>query len=190
MHLELFTARLRQAIHWTERLAAGFDFERGNYGTVFRQTNPLIDGQLLYHIDGDYTTWNVDVHSLNNYQQALRAALAQRVAALPEVGVEAKSLDLPGLGRVLLFETQYTTHDGIAIAESKCFVDESEVPPIDTWFHLQEQVPGYRTPILYCWIPKAFEGVMQDAIDVEMLGSYEWLDVAAPELYNEVIMRL
>jgi hypothetical protein len=197
MHLDLFTARLRQVLPWTERLAAGFDFDRGDYGTVFRQLNPLIDGRPLYAFgrgtnlagyDSSYACWNVNDYSLGNYRQALRAALAQRVAELPAPSAHVR--ELAALGRILLFETQCTTHDRVAIAESRCFVDESEVPPIDTWFHLQEQVPGYHNPMLYCWIPRAFEPVMQDAIDVEMLGSYHWLDEADPRLHDQIRARL
>lgn len=196
MNLDLFTPHLRRAIQWTERLAAGFDFEHGDYGGVFRQTNPLIDGQRLYRLDrggldyGDtYTTWNADDYRLRSYMQALGAVLGQRAAGVPDTD-EPRPAELAALGRILLFETQWTTHDGIAIVESRCFVDESDVPPLDTWFHLQQQVPDFHNPVLYCWIPRAFEPIMQAAIDVEMMRSYHWLDEAAPQLYGRILARL
>jgi hypothetical protein len=86
------------------------------------------------------------------------------------------------LGRILYFETQVTTHDGTAIVHSDCFVDESDVPPIDTWFYFDEEKRN-----LFCWIPREFEEVMQKAIDVEMFESYHcWIKrdpIRTPEVW-------
>ena len=155
MHLALFTARLRQAIQWTGRLAAGFDFDHGDYGRVFRQTNPSIDGQPLYQLEpaGDWyagtRAWisNRDL-SVAGYQEALRAVLARRVATLPAPAAPLDGAALLRQGRVLGFETQLSTFDGAPIVESRGLVDEGDVPPIDTWFYLREQVPGFECPIL------------------------------------------
>lgn len=193
MHLELFAARLRQVIQWTAHLAAGFDFARGDYGRVFRQTNPRIDGQPLYHLqpagnwyDGTRARMADRGFSFAGYQAALRTALARRVATLTPPAVPPTGAALLRQGRILSFETQLSTYDGAPIVESRGFVDEGDVPPIDTWFYLREQMPGFDWPVLYCWIPDAFEPVMQNAIDVEMLASYHWLDEADPALYEQV----
>ncbi|GAB3826067.1 hypothetical protein [Hymenobacter jeollabukensis] len=193
MNLELFTARLRQVIPRTERLAAGFDFERGDYGRVFRQTNPLIDGQPLYRLEpaddwyeGTCASMDGRCFSAAGYQEVLRAALAHREEPRARLG----GAGLLDRGRILGFETQLSTYDGAPIVESRGLVDEEDAPPIDTWFYLREHVPGHQFPVLYCWIPKPFEPVMQQTIDVEIMGSYHWLDEADPELYDQVLARL
>ena len=197
MHLELFTARLRQVMQWTERLAAGFDFERGDYGRVFRQLNPLIDGQPLYQLqpagnwyDGTRASMDGRGFSFTGYQAALRAALAQRVATLTPPAAAPRRAGLLKQGRILGFETQLSTYDGAPIVESRGFVDEGDVPPLDTWFYLRERVPGFEYPILYCWIPQAFQELMQHTISIEIMDSYHWLDEADPELYRRVLERL
>jgi len=81
-----------------------------------------------------YTAWNLDVYDLNNFEQALKIAFKQRDTEA--INMDFSFADFQRLGRVLYFETQVTTHDGAAVAESNCFVDESDVPPIDTWFYL------------------------------------------------------
>ena len=177
-----FTTQLKQVIKWTEKLSKDFDFETGFYGTVFRQTNPSVNGTKLYSFDGDYATWNLEDYDQRLYEQLLEAAINSRDKIYhPDLA------DLDNLGRVICFQTCCTTHDGAPIVASKCFVDEGDVPPIDTWFYLKKNYyhDEYRAnQTLFCWIPKQFEEVMQDAISVEILGSYSWLDKNDRLLYN------
>jgi hypothetical protein len=80
-----------------------------------------------------------------------------------------------------------STHDGAPIAESKNFVDEADVPPIDTWFYLKRKYSHSEhlcRQSLFCWIPKKFEEVMQQAIDVEILDSYRWFDENNKDIYE------
>jgi len=188
MELPVFIRRLEQAKAWTDQLTKDFDYVNGWYGTVLRQTNPLVDGKPLFTTDGDYTTWNVDPYELDYFQQALGTVWAQREQVL---GATVPVLHgLAECGRILCFSTGVTTHDGAAIIDSQCFVDESDVPPIDTWFYLQEDFRTALHPTLYCWIPKGFESVMQAAIDVEMMDSYAWLDEEAPVFYAKLMAAL
>lgn len=169
-----FVKQLKQVIGWTEKLSRDFDFETGFYGTVFRQTNPVINGIPLYSFDGDYATWNLDDYNPNLYETLLAAAIDARD--------KIEDIDLANigeLGRIICFQTCCTTHDGAPIVESQCFVDEGDVPPVDTWFFLKDNYyhSDYRSDqTLFCWIPKPFEPMMQQAIDVEILDSYSWLD--------------
>jgi len=73
------------------------------------------------------------------------------------------------LGKVLRFEIG--------------FVDDSDIPPIDTWFYVTKKY-------LYCWIPTLFLDKMQDAIDVEILNSYEWLEKVDPALNIEMEKKI
>ncbi|MGI4872335.1 MAG: hypothetical protein ACRYFX_14305 [Janthinobacterium lividum] len=174
-------------------MAQNFDYQTGNYGTVFRQLNPVINGQPLYTIDGDYATWNSDVYDIANYEQALQVSFAQRDTQ--KTTSDLATYNFSELGRIVCFTTKHTTHDGAAIVDSRCFVDESDVPPIDTWFFLQTSSPPYNPiyhhrPVLFCWIPKEFELIMQQAIDVEMMKSYTWLDEAEPRLYQRILAAM
>jgi hypothetical protein len=188
MSTSLFIRRLEQVSVWANRLIKDFDYVNGWYGTVLRQTNPLIEEHALFTLDGDYTTWNVDPYEVAYFQQALAAVWEQREQSL---GPSIPLLDsLAGKGRILCFSTCLTTHDGIAIVDSQCFVDESDVPPIDTWFYLQENFLDAHRPTLFCWIPKGFENVMQAAIDAEMMRSYEWLDEIVPVFYATLTTAL
>jgi hypothetical protein len=169
-----FTCQLKQVIKWTEKLSMDFDFEGGFYGTVFRQTNPIVNGTKLYSFNGDYATWNLDDYDNVLYERLLETAINCR-----DKIYHLDLANLDDLGRILCFQTCCTTHDGAPIVASKCFVDEGDVPPIDTWFYLKNHYyhSDYRAnQTLFCWIPKQFEEVMQDAISVEIFDSYSWLD--------------
>lgn len=134
----------------------------------------------LYSFDSDYTTWNLDDYNPNVYYQLLRAAIDVRDK---ELDIDLSGID--HLGKIISFETCITTHDGAPIAESQFFVDESEVPPIDTWFYLKRNYDhGNRLCdlALFCWIPKEFEELMQRAIDVEIFDSYRWVHQNDPAL--------
>ncbi|MFC3336628.1 hypothetical protein [Flavobacterium palustre] len=169
-----FTKNLIQVICWTEELSKKFDFQNGKYGLVFRKTNPELNGSKLYSFDDDYATWTIDDYSFDNYDLLLDLALKQRPNSDQ---VDLSKLD--ELGRILSFQTCVTTHDGAPIVESRNFVDEGDVPPIDTWFYLKRNYfhSDYKCEqSLFCWIPKKFEKVIQQAIDVEILDSYRWFD--------------
>ena len=179
-----FVQNLGQVIGWTEKLSKGFDILKGKYGLVFRHTNPELDGHRLYSFDDDYATWTVDDYSFDNYDRLLSLALQQRPVIKP---IDFTKLEESG--RILSFQTCITTHDGAPIIESKHFVDEGDVPPIDTWFYLKRNYlhSGYKCDqVLFCWIPKQFEQVIQDAIAVEILDSYRWFDENDSETYKKI----
>src|SRR5688572_24028866 len=177
-----FITQLKQVIKWTEKLSKDFDFENGCYGTVFRQTNPSINGTNLYHFEGDYATWNFDDYDNILYERLLETAINSRDKIYnPDLA------NLDNLGRIICFQTCCTTHDGAPIVASKCFVDEGDAPPIDTWFFLRNNYyhAEYRSgQTLFCWVPKQFQEVMQEAINVEILDSYSWLDKNDTQMYD------
>jgi hypothetical protein len=184
MDIIQFSKQLAQTIVWVDRFTKDFDYECGNYGTVLRKTNPIINGLRLYNVDVDYATWNVDDYNVQNFNLALCTLLEYRNSELesyPNVVTELKSV-----GRILCFSTLVTTHDGMAISDSQCFVDESDVPPIDTWFYLEPHFLDMHRPTLFCWIPIAFQGVMKKAMKAEIMESYDWLDEVAPVFYEKV----
>ena len=147
-----FYVNLKKTICWTEAIISRIeDTSKIDYATVLRTTPGLTP------------TAGID------YNAFLKAALSVRTGTnLPNQKVEE-------MGRILQFEIDVTTHDGAPFAEDG-FVDESDIPPIDTWFYVTDKY-------LYCWIPTLFIDVMQRAIDVEIMGSYTWLDGAIPSDY-------
>lgn len=196
-----FRNKLLQVITWTEQLSKGFDFENGKYGLVFRQTNPIYKELPLYQfgrqsdeISGhnfdydfgeDYTSWNDMDYSLDSYDYLLNEAIKSRIG-----NANFNLSELDSLGRILSFQTCITTQDGAPIVESKNFVDESDVPPIDTWFYLKRDYfhSQYRCDqVLFCWIPKKFEELIQQAMEVEILDSYRWLDDNDAKFYQRII---
>lgn len=195
LDLAAFVPRLKQVIAWTDRLVQGFDFEGWNYGDVFRQFNPVINGQPLLTIDRGYAIWNADDRDIAVFEQALKAAFGER----DTYGAVETSLNLvvgnfTELGRILCYELEVTTNVGDAVVESSCFIDENDAPPIDTWFFLGEDFPAKGTSMLFCWIPKQFESKMQAAFaacDNQIFGMYWWLDELTPKtFYPKVVAAM
>lgn len=87
------------------------------------------------------------------------------------------------LGKIIRFEIDITTLDCASCVETYGFIDESDIPPIDTWFYI-------TTNYLFCWIPKMFIEKMQNAIEVEMLDSYGWLEKINLKCNQSIIERL
>jgi hypothetical protein len=168
-----FYLNLKRTIAWTERIISRIDAkEKINYGKVLRTTNPIYDGKPFYRFYDtiDYLTSTQDTGF--DYNALLNEALSVRHdTILPQRNLEE-------VGKILKFEIDITTHDGAPCAESG-FVDESDIPPIDTWFYI-------TTKYLYCWIPTMFIDKMQGAIDVEIFGSYNWLEEIAPEVNRQI----
>lgn len=166
-----FNDNLKNVIDWTRKLSRNFDYKDGFYGTVFRQTNPIISNQPLYDIDGDYAVWDLDDLDLANYEEALKQALAVR-----PISQELYGDDLSALGRILCFSIGLTTHDKGMISESQCFFDESDVPPIDTWFYLDKTRSVNVIGTLYCWIPSPFVPVVREGMHYDLIECCEWLE--------------
>jgi len=170
-----FYLNLYKTILWTEQIVNVISNKsKIDYGIVLRTTNPEYDGNPFYQfadVNGIYGCYtNVCPPSLTfNYNQVLTSALKLR-----QVDQLLPINNLEKLGKILKFQIDLTTYDGAAIANSLGFVDEADIPPIDTWFYVTKKY-------LYCWIPTLFIAQMQIAIDVEVYDSYEWLEDINPE---------
>lgn len=194
--ITLVAERLAQVIGWTDLLmskATSNDLP----ALIFRQTNPTIYGVPLYDfrdIGTNGPKWSNDIfhqHTVD-YHEILRLAIQAR----PMPGASTLA-DISSKGRILTFETNITTICGGPVAESNGFVDIYDIPPIDTWFYLKnnyvhksDQRNHECTLVLFCWIPKAYENLVQSAIDVEILDSYRWLDENDHELCEKLLTHI
>jgi hypothetical protein len=178
-----FYLNLHITILWTEQIITSIkDESKVDYSTVLRTTNPLYNGKPFYQfceidgLDGYYTN-SCTPYVPFNYNQVLASALKLRqpIEKLPINSLSSK-------GKILKFYIDITTYDGAPIANSFGFVDEADIPPIDTWFYVTKTY-------LYCWIPTMFIEQMQAAIDVEICDSYEWLEDINPEFNQRIFER-
>jgi hypothetical protein len=176
---DVFYNNLRRTIAWTETIINKIDdTSKIDYTLILRSTNPVYQGEPFYKYSNfGYLFKHASTPELSfNYNEVLNNVMSLRVAkVLPEK-------DLANFGKILKFEIDLTTHDGAPCAESG-FVDESDIPPIDTWFYITKR-------FLFCWIPTRFLKQMQDAIDVEIFGSYTWLEQTDNELNQRILDRL
>ncbi len=77
--------------------------------------------------------------------------------------------DTPHKGKVLVCSYTEAIPDGASEAESEGFIDELDLPPVDTWICL-------RNSKLYAWIPEQYCNLVQEAIDVNALDILWWED--------------
>jgi hypothetical protein len=174
-----FYSNLAKTIIFTENIISEIeDVSKVNYTTIFRSVNPIYKGKPFYtFIDSEYGYVAEAVSHPFNYEIIFSEALLVKTGTILPEG------DLKKFGRILKFENNTTTYDGAAVVESEGFVDNGDCPPIDTWFYITKSH-------LYCWIPAIFLEQMQNAIEVEPLGSYSWLDEENPFFYLETFKRL
>ncbi len=175
---EDFYLNLVATINWTEKIVNGIDDKsQTNYSTILRLTNPDYEGKPFYLFENTRTGSAATPELSFNYLTVLEKALTVRT----DKRFEFK--DITQIGQILEFDTDLTTHDGAPCTESEGFVDESDIPPIDTWFYLTKTK-------LYCWIPTLFIEKMQSAIDVEIFDSYRWIKDSNPSLQLQIIEKL
>lgn len=173
-----FYSNLVRTINWTKRIVDSIDDKsKINFSTILRLTNPYYKGKLFYSYDKSYYSFAATPKLSFNYLTVLKEALAVR-----EVN-DLKFQDINELGQILEFDIDLTTHDGAPCYESEGFVDESDIPPIDTWFYLTKTK-------LYCWIPTLFIKKMQEALDVEIFDSYRWIKDSNPYLQLQTVDKL
>ncbi len=124
-------------------------------------------------------------------------------------------IEYPVTGRVLLSAYEYTNHNGLTFGESSGYFDEHDCPPWDTWIceipcirrdfvttstdkvwpsTLESSLSGEQPTqvLLASWVPREFESLAQQAIEVECCGMLLWADRPYPDSelapkYAEVI---
>jgi hypothetical protein len=85
-------------------------------------------------------------------------------------------------GRLLIFDPGQSLSDGAAMAESAGFFDADNTPPWDTWLiyviEAAQRSDSWTIldSYLVCWIPNAFEGLVERAIAVNPEKCLLWVD--------------
>ncbi|NLR62624.1 hypothetical protein HGH93_31325 [Chitinophaga polysaccharea] len=185
-----FRKALLRTINWVETLTREREITTGTYKTILRRTNPLIADVPLYNFDAEYLAWN---HNPADERRFYGDLLQQMMQQRPEVRDQYLP-DIGSMGRILSFETSISAGDGAPLEASQGFVDLNDTPPVDTWFYLKSNYDHGTSyaceQVLFCWIPKAFENVMQSAINVEILDSYRWVDENDRLLYQQLQKHL
>lgn len=173
-----FYANLVRTINWTEKVIAGIDdITQINYATILRSNNPVYEGRPFYQYENTTSGYAQPPDNPFNYAVLLREALTYKKDGF----IYFKNMHQ--LGEILEFNIDVTTYDHASCIDTHGFIDESDIPPIDTWFYITNTK-------LYCWIPDFFIQKMQDAIAVEILGSYNWIKDSNSVLYLQTIERL
>lgn len=173
-----FYANLVRTINWAEKIIAGIDdITKINYATILRSVNPVYKGRPFYRYEDDTPEFTQTPNLPFNYAALLKDALAYKKDGF----IYFKNMHQ--LGQILEFEIDISTCDGVSCSVTDGFIDKSDVPPIDTWFYI-------TTTKLYCWIPNFFLQKMQDAMAVELMGSYNWIKDSNSVLYHQTIERL
>ncbi|RBL90024.1 hypothetical protein [Chitinophaga flava] len=165
----VFIRQLLEVAAWTAHLEKDFDHEHGDYSKVFRQTIPQVNGVPAFYFGEHGVRWNVEPDKVNIGGLLVDAMAARQVKALPSLQ------EVLSMGKVLAMETEISLRDGGPAAASNDYADLDDLPPIDTWFYLSGN--GYNNYILYCWVPTAFEPLMQEAQSIEILDNYDWPDL-------------
>lgn len=178
LHSEEFYENLVKTIAYTERIIDGIKaISPTDFAYVLRTFNPIYEGRPLYTFSSAAYGTDISVQQYFDYPEVLGGALLARAEVGERIGNVAVA------GKILVFEFDISTCDGAPTSSSDGFVDNMDIPPIDTWFFVTSK-------FLYCWIPTMFVSKMQDAIDVEILDSYAWLEVVDPTFNREIMDRL
>lgn len=181
--LQQFTRNLQQVIVWTDRAGKGIDMTEPFYDSLLTGASACCNGDQLYRIEGDYVVWMPDAYCKDIYHEILTQALKNRDR---HALVDLSHLDR--LGRILMYTTCTGGEAGVP-GEGMCYIEERAIPPVDTWFYLQE---GHRQfspdPVLtlFCWIPKMLEAAVQQHIDFEVMPQFNWLDEYAPAFHQRI----
>jgi hypothetical protein len=110
--------------------------------------------------------------------------VSKRSAMLKAANVDLIPVNrLADYGRIVFFESDTTVNDGAAKDASCCYIDISDAPSFDAWISTERQLlnVGFwaydvHLPdnLLIAWVPTSQYFYMQEAMDVSMLGHFNW----------------
>nr|WP_294949224.1 hypothetical protein [uncultured Mucilaginibacter sp.] len=144
---------------------------------ILRSFNPIYNGNPMFSFVASqysppfYTSadWSLDPLESENkdlYNRLFKQQMDNKISSgLISVGNFE--------GKILVTEIDTVIWDGAAEQESNGFIDINDCTPIDTWFYMEEY-KGNR--ILYSWIPAQYVALVESATEVNMLGTFCWIE--------------
>jgi len=182
--IEEISSNLYLTIRWTEHLQHNYPEAGYLHSKIFRHSNPDYKGGPFYSYDHNGFPI-ITINDYFDYHEVFAKALLKRNNIEHNIQLENPN----DFGKILLFETEVTTNDGVTTFNTNGFIDDWDVPPIDCWFFLARSYwCSTGNLALFSWIPKAYIPIMQEGIDVEILGSYAWLQDVDQDL-NDRLLR-
>lgn len=146
-----------------------------NFASILRSINPVIEDEELFSFnlntfegldikDLFLTEWNIEPFDRNNFlTEIFEKQLKYKLDNVISQEIEFN-------GRILVSEYESTVTDGASEVESNGIIDVYDLPPIDTWFYICDD------GLLYSWIPKDFENLANNAIEVNCVDILKWMD--------------
>ena len=86
--------------------------------------------------------------------------------------------DVPAMlatGRLLAWERDTTIDDGVGEAETKGYLNASDMPPWDTWVAYVDRASPEVGNCLVSWVPAPFVAAVARAIEANAYGALYWL---------------
>ncbi|MDB5148580.1 MAG: hypothetical protein JWQ57_2600 [Mucilaginibacter sp.] len=148
---------------------------------ILRSFNPEYNDRKLFSFDSvsrlsfakgsAEVVWSIDPLEQKNeflYSDLFEKQMAYKKEINPLLNVTTTYN-----GKILVAEIDSVINDGFSEDESDGFIDYNDCPPVDTWFYMSRNSTGR---VLYSWVPDRFTKLVNDAIDVNMLSIFLWLD--------------
>ena len=126
--------------------------------------------------------WQPQADGTNGYERLSteeRAAIVadvadRRAALLARQGiVRTEPPHDFGGGRLLVCESEFSLWDGLSESLSCGFFDVFDIPPWDTWVHLQGDGGGDS---LLCWVPPSLFSLVGEGIAINCTSCVEWVE--------------
>jgi len=161
--------------------------------SALRSFNPMYGSQPLFQYETIelstkflHANWQFDpIESKNieSFSQLYQQQLEHKRQYLINTSFEG-----PFIGRILIAHIDETLLDGASEDVSNGFIDMFDIPPIDSWFYLENNPKHLDRRILYAWIPEQFVEATQVAIDVNCVECFNWMEkLNSPDVHSNVI---
>ncbi|WP_163411199.1 hypothetical protein [Flavobacterium ajazii] len=166
-----------------------------NIASIFRSINPIRNGKKLFEFKiTDYgytpgtrfsfsTEWTQDPI---DWSSGLFIELFNFQLLKKRENIKTTVSDQEFQGKILVAEIGNTVTDGVSEIWSDGLIDFYDYPPIDTWFHLENNPNGR---LLFAWIPIEFVYNATEAMTVNCVDCLYWFDEEQTEQKEKEVER-
>ena len=147
--------------------------DKKNICSILRNINPVINGNKVFdfkNINDDQfgklqlTNWKIDpLYKKDIINEIYIIQLNYKKLNV----IKKQSISD---GKILITRYKDTLFEGFCELVSNGFIDEYDLPPIDTWFYLDD------TADLYSWVPNEFIPNVDKAINSSSTDIYSWIE--------------